>query len=117
MKSNQIALPLLLALLPISAFGFVRGYIAANVQPARRTGSPHLLRLPTRHMKLKRHIKPTWDTTKTVVLLPRKSLAEEIAEAKANLHILRPGEVMNDSVNDQSTPIFGFIPDPAGAKF
>lgn len=48
-------------------------------------------------MKLKRHIKPTWDTTKTVVLPPRKSLAEEIAEAKMNLHILRPGEVMDNS--------------------
>ncbi|BDI28127.1 hypothetical protein CCAX7_001780 [Capsulimonas corticalis] len=81
MKRKQIALLLPLLLLPISAGGFVHAYVASGAHAG--VHEHQLCRLPMRHFKLKRHIKPTWDTTLRPTLPPRKSVAQEIADLKA----------------------------------
>ncbi|MEO7718207.1 MAG: hypothetical protein ABIY70_18545 [Capsulimonas sp.] len=72
-----------LLLLPVGAGGVVRAFAISSAHSVNPTGEFHTLTLPSPHHKLKRNIKPSWDTTKHVTLPPRKTVAEQIADLKA----------------------------------
>ncbi|MEO7718669.1 MAG: hypothetical protein ABIY70_20925 [Capsulimonas sp.] len=84
MKPKQTALAFPLVLLLSIASIVVRAYIAPAIRPAAQAGEPRMLQLPKPHHMIKRHVKPTWDTTKRVALPPRKTVAQQIADLKTD---------------------------------